>query len=61
MLRAKEHTPTPYPYAVFTFGLEIKSIKVFGGVLDLHKENKENFIMNVIWAIGNFIIHEERL
>jgi hypothetical protein len=28
---------------------------------DLHRENRENFIMNAIQAIGNFLIHEERL
>ncbi len=31
MLRAKEYTPTPYPFIVFTFGLAIESIKEFGG------------------------------
>ncbi len=30
MLRARECTPTPYPF-VSTFGLTIKSIKEFGG------------------------------
>jgi hypothetical protein len=33
VLRIKEHTPTPYPFAIFTFRLAIESIKEFGGVL----------------------------
>jgi hypothetical protein len=33
MLQAKEHTPIPYPSVVFTFGLEVESIKEFGGAL----------------------------
>jgi hypothetical protein len=33
VLRAKERTPTPYPFIVFTFGLTIESIKEFGGAL----------------------------
>jgi hypothetical protein len=32
VLRAREHTPTPYPFVVFTFGLVVGSIKEFGGV-----------------------------
>jgi hypothetical protein len=32
VLRAREHTPTPYPFVVFTFKLAIESIKEFGGV-----------------------------
>jgi len=28
---------------------------------DLHREDRENFIMSANWAIGNFLIHEERL
>jgi hypothetical protein len=28
---------------------------------DLHRKNRENFITNAIWAIGNFLIYEERL
>jgi hypothetical protein len=31
VLQAKEHTPTPYPFIVFTFGFEIESIKEFRG------------------------------
>jgi hypothetical protein len=38
MLRAKEHTATPSPFVVFTFGLETKSTKEFRGVsLDILK------------------------
>ncbi len=33
VLQAKVHTPTPYPFAVFTFGLIVESIKEFGGAL----------------------------
>jgi hypothetical protein len=36
-------------------------LEMSGPFKDLHCENRENFIMNVIWAIGNFFIHEERL
>jgi hypothetical protein len=32
MLRAKEHTPTPSPSVVITFGLVVESIKELGGV-----------------------------
>jgi hypothetical protein len=28
---AKERAPTPYLYGVFIFGLEVESIKEFGG------------------------------
>jgi hypothetical protein len=28
---------------------------------DLHQENREDFVMSAIQAIGNFLIHEERL
>jgi hypothetical protein len=28
---------------------------------DLHREDREDFVMSAIWAIGNFLIHEERL
>jgi hypothetical protein len=33
VLRAKEHTPIPYLFVVFTFGFEVESIKEFGGAL----------------------------
>jgi hypothetical protein len=32
-----------------------------GPFRDLHREDRENFIMSANWAIGNFLIHEERL
>jgi hypothetical protein len=38
VLRAKECTPTPSPSTIFTFGLEVESIKKFGGVLDKLKK-----------------------
>jgi len=31
MLQAREHAPTIYPSAIFTFGLIVESIKEFGG------------------------------
>jgi hypothetical protein len=31
VLQAKEHTPTPYPSDVFTFGFVVEFIKEFGG------------------------------
>jgi hypothetical protein len=31
VMRTKEHTPTPYLSIVFTLGLEVESIKKFGG------------------------------
>jgi hypothetical protein len=46
MLRAKECTPTPSPFVVFTFGLEVESIKELGGVLKTRNEqeyNKSNY------------------
>jgi hypothetical protein len=36
MLRAKERTPTSYPFVVFTFGLAIESIKEFGDASQVH-------------------------
>jgi len=32
VLRAKERTPTPYPFDVFTFGLAFEFIRELGGV-----------------------------
>jgi hypothetical protein len=32
MLQAKERTPTPSPFVVFTFRLTVEFIKEFGGV-----------------------------
>jgi hypothetical protein len=52
VLWAREHTPTPYPFIIFTFGLTVESIKNFGGKsykhtfhpfclgVMLHKSNK---------------------
>jgi hypothetical protein len=31
-----EHTPTPYPFVIFTFGFTIESIKEFGGTSCKH-------------------------
>jgi len=36
-------------------------LEMFGPFRDLHRENREDFVMSVIRAIGNFLIHEERL
>jgi hypothetical protein len=30
VLQAKEHTQTPYPFVVFTFGLAIESLRSLG-------------------------------
>jgi hypothetical protein len=32
-----------------------------GPFRDLHREDREDFVVNAIRAIGNFLIHEERL
>jgi hypothetical protein len=34
---------------------------MFGIFKKLHKKDRDNFITNAIRAIGNFLIHEERL
>jgi hypothetical protein len=34
---------------------------MYGPFRDLHREDREDFVMSAIWAIGNFLIHEERL
>jgi hypothetical protein len=39
----------------------IAGLKMFSPFKDLHQKDKEDFITIVIWAIGNFLIHEERL
>jgi hypothetical protein len=39
----------------------ITSLEISGPFKDLHRENRENLIMSAIWAIGSFLIHEERL
>jgi hypothetical protein len=36
-------------------------LKMFGPFKDLHREYKEDFVVNAIRAIRNFLIHEERL
>jgi hypothetical protein len=36
-------------------------LEMSGPFRDLHREYRENFVMNAIRAIGNFLIHEERL
>jgi len=33
VLRAREHTPIPYPFAIFTFGFVIEFIRELGGML----------------------------
>jgi hypothetical protein len=43
MLRAKEHTSTPFPSIVFTFGLVVESIKELRGASIVHElANKQN-------------------
>jgi len=32
-----------------------------GPFRNLHREDREDFVMSAIRAIGNFLIHEERL
>jgi hypothetical protein len=39
----------------------IARLEMFGPFRDLHLEDRENFIMSANRAIGNFLIHEERL
>ncbi len=39
----------------------IVGLKMFGIFKKLHKKDRDNFITNAIRAIGNFLIHEERL
>jgi hypothetical protein len=39
----------------------IAGLEMSGPFKDLHREDKDNFITNTIRAIGNFLIHEERL
>jgi hypothetical protein len=39
----------------------IARLEMSGPFRDLHREDRENFIMSVNRAIGNFFIHEERL
>jgi hypothetical protein len=41
VMRAKEHTSTPSPFVVFTFGLAVESIKELGvhQVMSKHAKN----------------------
>ncbi len=39
----------------------IAGLEMSGPFRDLHRKDRENFIMNANRAIGNFLIHEERL
>jgi hypothetical protein len=39
----------------------MSGLEMSGPFTDLHREDKENFVMSAIRAIGNFLIHEERL
>ncbi len=39
----------------------IAGLEMFGPFRDLHRKGSDNFITNAIRAIGNFLIHEERL
>jgi len=36
-------------------------LEISGSFRDLHREDREDFVVSVIRAIGNFLIHEERL
>jgi hypothetical protein len=36
-------------------------LEMSGPFRDLHRENREDFVVSAIRAIGNFLIHEERL
>jgi hypothetical protein len=45
VLRARERAPTPSLFTVFTFGLEVESIKEFEGVSHAHLGLKDgNFL-----------------
>jgi hypothetical protein len=35
-------------------------LEMFGPFRDLHRKEREDFVVNAIRAIGNFLIHEER-
>jgi hypothetical protein len=39
----------------------ITRLEMSGPFRDLHRKDRENFIMSSNRAIGNFLIHEERL
>jgi hypothetical protein len=36
-------------------------LEMSGPFKDLHRKDREDFVVNAIWAIKNFLIHEERL
>jgi len=36
-------------------------LEMYGPFRDLHREDREDFVVSIIRAIGNFLIHEERL
>jgi len=36
-------------------------LEMSGPFRDLHREDKEDFVVSAIQAIGNFLIHEEKL
>jgi hypothetical protein len=36
-------------------------LEMFGPFRNLHREDREDFVMSAIRVIGNFLIHEERL
>jgi len=42
MLQAREHTPTPSPSVVFTFGIIVESIKELGGASQMMGLGKWN-------------------
>jgi len=39
----------------------IAGLEMSGPFRDLHRDDRENFIMSANQAIGNFLIHKERL
>ncbi len=39
----------------------MEGLEMPGPFKDLHREDKEDFVVSVIRAIGNFLIHEKRL
>jgi hypothetical protein len=44
VLQARGHTPTFYPFVVFTFGFVIESIKEFGGALVKLSKKLQNVV-----------------
>jgi hypothetical protein len=53
VLQAKEHTPIPSPSILFTFGLEVESIKELGGTsiivnLVMHVKEQEDYQLKVL-------------